>query len=60
MKGETVMLDEEEAPMRAEVVDLAERLRRSLAAAGGTRKTRAAKGAKTSKRAAKTGRKRAA
>ena len=54
------MLEEEEAPMRAEVIDLAERLRRSLAAAGGARKARAAKGAKTSKRAAKTRRKRAA
>jgi DNA end-binding protein Ku len=60
LKGETIVLDEEETPMRAEVVDLAERLRRSLAAAGGAPKTRAAKGGKTSKRAAKTGRKRAA
>ena len=29
LKGETVVLEEEEAPMRAEVVDLAERLRRA-------------------------------
>jgi DNA end-binding protein Ku len=60
LKGETVVIDEEEAPMGAEVINLAERLRRSLEAAGGARKTRAAKGAKTAKRAAKAGRKRAA
>ena len=60
LKGETVVIDEENAPMGAEVVNLAERLRRSLEAAGGARKTGAAKGAKTAKRAAKPGRKRAA
>ncbi len=60
LKGETVVIDDEDAPMGAEVINLAERLRRSLEAAGGARKTRAAKGAKTAKRAAKTGRKRAA
>jgi DNA end-binding protein Ku len=60
LKGETVVLEEEEASMGAEVINLAERLRRSLEAAGGARKTRAAKGAKTAKRAAKTARKRAA
>jgi DNA end-binding protein Ku len=60
LKGETVVIDEEEAPMGAEVINLAERLRRSLEAAGGARKTRDTKGAKTAKRAAKTGRKRAA
>jgi DNA end-binding protein Ku len=62
MKGETVVLDDEEQPMRAEVIDLAQRLRQSLKAAGGTRKTKTTKTktAKTAKRAAKTGRKRAA
>lgn len=45
LKGETIVLEEGEAPMRAEVVDLAERLRASLAAAGGrgARKTPARK-----------------
>lgn len=38
MKGQTVELDEEERPMRAEVIDLAERLKASLKAAGGARK----------------------
>jgi len=35
MKGKTVSLEAEEQPMRAEVVDLAERLKASLQAAGG-------------------------
>jgi DNA end-binding protein Ku len=39
MKGETVELEEEDRPMRAEVIDLAERLRASLKAAGGARKS---------------------
>jgi len=56
IKGETIVLEEEEQPMGAEVIDLAERLRRSLEAAG-ARKT---KSAKASKRGAKSGRKRAA
>jgi DNA end-binding protein Ku len=56
IKGETVVLEEDEPPMAAEVIDLAERLRRSLSAAGG----RKARSAKASKRAAKSGRKRAA
>jgi DNA end-binding protein Ku len=64
LKGETVVIDEDDAPIGAEVIDLAERLRRSLAAASGARKTAGAntkaKGAKTAKRAAKAGRKRAA
>jgi DNA end-binding protein Ku len=40
MKGETVVLEEEERPMRAEVIDLAERLKASLRAAEGSRKNR--------------------
>jgi DNA end-binding protein Ku len=68
MKGESVVLAEEEEPMRAEVVDLAERLRRSLEAAGGSKKksaksakaTKTAKAAKTAKSASKGGPKRAA
>jgi DNA end-binding protein Ku len=60
MKGETVVLEEEGAPMGAEVIDLAERLRRSLQAAGakGTKHPKAAKTAKKS--GAKGGRRRAA
>jgi DNA end-binding protein Ku len=38
MKGKTVVLEEEGEPMRADVVDLAERLRQSLKIAGGTAK----------------------
>jgi DNA end-binding protein Ku len=34
LKGQTITLEEEQQPMRAEVVDLAERLKASLAAAG--------------------------
>jgi DNA end-binding protein Ku len=40
MKGETVVLEEEERPMRAEVIDLAERLKASLRAAEGSRRRR--------------------
>jgi DNA end-binding protein Ku len=58
MKGETVVLEEGEEPTRAEVIDLAERLRQSLKAAGGAKKAKTA--AKTAKRASKGGRKRAA
>lgn len=58
IKGETVVIEEEGPPMRAEVIDLAERLRRSLEAAGG-RKAKS-KSAKTAKRARKSGRRRAA
>ncbi len=57
LKGETVVLEDVEAPMGADVIDLAERLRRSLKLAGDRRKTKAAKSAK---RTTKTGRRRAA
>jgi DNA end-binding protein Ku len=40
LKGETVVLEDDDQPMRAEVVDLAERLRASLRAAEGARKGR--------------------
>jgi DNA end-binding protein Ku len=62
IKGETVVIEEEEVAMGAEVIDLAERLRRSLQAAGGSKKKTAkrAKTAKSTKGAAKSGRKRAA
>jgi DNA end-binding protein Ku len=60
IKGETVVLEDDEQPMGAEVLDLAERLRQSLKAAGGTRKAKTAKGAKSAKRASKSGRRRAA
>lgn len=43
LKGETIELEEDGRPMRAEVVDLAERLRASLKAAGASRTTRSAK-----------------
>jgi DNA end-binding protein Ku len=55
IKGESVVIEEEGPAMGAEVVDLAERLRRSLEAAGG-RKSKPRK----AKRASKSGRKRAA
>ena len=58
LKGETVVLEGDEPPVRAEVVNLAERLRASLAAAGGGK--RATKSAKTSKAKGKAKRKRAA
>jgi DNA end-binding protein Ku len=38
LKGETIEFEEEGRPMRADVIDLAERLRASLKAAGGNRK----------------------
>jgi len=62
LKGETVVLEGDERPARAEVVDLAERLKASLRAAGGGRKSSAAKRApaKTRSRAAKSRKKRAA
>jgi DNA end-binding protein Ku len=56
LKGETVVLEDEEPRMGTQVVDLAERLRRSLEAAG----PKKAKAAKAAKRKAKSGRKRAA
>ena len=43
MKGETVELEDAERPLRAEVIDLAERLKASLQAADATRKGRTAK-----------------
>ena len=49
LKGETIELEGDERPMRAEVIDLAERLRASLKAAEGTRK----KGTKTAAKPAK-------
>ena len=61
MKGETIVLEEEGAPVRAEVIDLAERLRRSLEAAGGAKGAKRTKSAKSTKKTgAKGGRKRAA
>jgi DNA end-binding protein Ku len=61
MKGETVVLEGDERPMRAEVVDLAERLRASLAAAGGgKRAAKSARATKPAKAKAKAKRKRAA
>ena len=66
IKGEPVVLEEPEQMMGAEVVDLAERLRRSLDLAGGAKKktAKSAKGSKATKGAAKAaakgGRKRAA
>ena len=65
IKGETVVLEDTEQPMGAEVIDLAERLRRSLEAAGGARggkskKAAKAPKAKAGKGASKGGRKRAA
>lgn len=60
LKGETITLEEEEPAMKGEVVDLAERLRASLAAAQKTRKpAAAAKSAKTG-RSTKTARKKKA
>jgi DNA end-binding protein Ku len=56
IKGETVVLEDDEQALGADVIDLAERLRRSLKAASAN-KTKPAKGAK---RATKSGRKRAA
>jgi DNA end-binding protein Ku len=54
LKGETIEIAGEETPMRAEVIDLAERLRQSLAAAGGRKsKTAIPKRAARKKAAAK-------
>ena len=53
MKGETIELDADERPMRAEVIDLAERLRASLKAAE-SRKGASVKSAKTKSRAKAT------
>jgi DNA end-binding protein Ku len=50
LKGKTVELEDEDVPMRADVIDLAERLRASLKAAGGVKKVT------TVKRATKTAR----
>jgi len=50
MRGQSITLEEEHRPMRAEVVDLAERLRASLEAAGKTgRRAAAASPSKTRK-----------
>lgn len=63
LKGETVELEEDGRPMRAEVIDLAERLRASLKAAEGSGRSRPAKASSKSAskpRRAKAKRKRAA
>jgi DNA end-binding protein Ku len=66
LKGETIELEEPGRPMRAEVIDLAERLRASLTAAEGSRKSRPAKPSsskarpKTRRTKTRTKRKRAA
>ena len=64
LKGETVVLEDDERPMRAEVVNLAERLRASLEAAGGGKRAakpaRATKAVRPVKAKAKAKRKRAA
>jgi DNA end-binding protein Ku len=63
LKGETVVLEDDEAPMRAEVVDLAERLRASLKAAGARKVSKATmtrRPAKTTRAAASRGRKKRA
>jgi DNA end-binding protein Ku len=52
LKGETIELEGDERPMRAEVIDLAERLRASLKAAEGSRKGRGEK--RTTKTAARS------
>jgi DNA end-binding protein Ku len=54
LQGETIELEAGERPMRAEVIDLAERLRASLKAAEGTRKTRGGKTSGATKTAAKS------
>ena len=53
LKGETIALEEEERPMRAEVIDLAERLKASLRVADASRKGRVAKRGQTRRAAAK-------
>lgn len=58
LKGKTIVLEEERAPVGAEVVDLAERLRRSLELA--QRKAPAAKTAKGRARSSRSRRSRAA
>jgi DNA end-binding protein Ku len=62
MKGETIELEADERPMRAEVVDLAERLRASLKAAEGRTGTssKSGKAKSRAKTASKAKRKRAA
>ena len=51
LKGETVELEGDERPMRAEVIDLAERLRASLKAAEGSRTARPASSRKSAAKA---------
>jgi DNA end-binding protein Ku len=53
VKGKEVQLEAEEEPRQAEVVDLMERLRRSLAQSGGGSKGRAATATKSAKRTTK-------
>ena len=60
LKGETVVLEDDERPMRAEVVDLAERLRASLKLAGDGKKSTAAKRPSKTTRSAKKAKRKAA
>ena len=60
MKGKTVELKDTPEPQQAEVVDLMERLRRSLQGAGGARKTKTPAAGRKKKTAAHGKRKRAA
>jgi len=57
LNGETVVIEEGERPMRAEVIDLAERLRASLQAASGGRKAARSKTAAAKPRARSSGKK---
>jgi DNA end-binding protein Ku len=50
LKGESIELEDEDTPMRAEVIDLAERLRASLRAAEGARKGTSAAAPKTARK----------
>jgi DNA end-binding protein Ku len=50
LKGESIQLEDDDTPMRAEVIDLAERLRASLRAAEGARKGGSAPAPKTARK----------
>jgi DNA end-binding protein Ku len=60
LKGETVVLEGDDVPMRAEVVDLAERLRASLKAAGARKVALPKRAAKTKTASGRARKKRAA